>query len=70
MKAHELEELQEEAHAAYHQGDYSATIELLGRAIEVRFMPGVKVSSVSFSECLMDEQVNIAVCLVDFPLGS
>lgn len=35
MKAHELEELQEEAHAAYHQGDYSATIGVLERVIEV-----------------------------------
>lgn len=35
MKANELEELQEEAHAAYHQGDYSGTINVLERAIEV-----------------------------------
>lgn len=48
MKAHELEELQEEAHAAYHQGDYSATIELLGRAIEVLFMSAVKDSQPVF----------------------
>lgn len=45
MKAHELEELQEVAHAAYHQGDYSTTIEMLGRAIEVCFMSWVKGSS-------------------------
>lgn len=62
MKAHELEELQEEAHAAYHQGDYSATIELLGRAIEVRFMPAVLHSSVGVSQSLMDETVTVAVC--------
>lgn len=47
MKAHELEQLQEVAHAAYHQGDYSTTIEMMGRAIEVRFMSGVKDSSLS-----------------------
>lgn len=35
MKANELEELQEEAQAAYHQGDYSTTITLLERVIEV-----------------------------------
>lgn len=35
MKAHELEELQEEAHAAHHQGDYSTTINVLERVIEV-----------------------------------
>ncbi|KAF7231600.1 dnaJ homolog subfamily C member 3b [Nothobranchius furzeri] len=35
MKANELEELQEEAHAAYHQGDYSATISVLERVIEI-----------------------------------
>lgn len=36
MKANDLEELQEDAHAAYHQGDYSTTINVLERAIEVR----------------------------------
>ena len=35
MRANELEELQEDAHAAYHQGDYSATISVLERVIEV-----------------------------------
>lgn len=35
MRANELEELQEEAHAAYHQGDYSATISVLERVIEI-----------------------------------
>uniref|UniRef100_A0A3Q4FY86 DnaJ (Hsp40) homolog, subfamily C, member 3b n=1 Tax=Neolamprologus brichardi TaxID=32507 RepID=A0A3Q4FY86_NEOBR len=35
MKANELEELQEEAQAAYHQGDYSTTIALLERVIEI-----------------------------------
>lgn len=35
MKASELEGLQEEAYAAHHQGDYSATIAVLERAIEV-----------------------------------
>ncbi|XP_029310656.1 dnaJ homolog subfamily C member 3b [Cottoperca gobio] len=35
MKANELEELQEEAHAAYHQGDYSSTISVLERVIEI-----------------------------------
>uniref|UniRef100_A0A3Q1EL73 DnaJ homolog subfamily C member 3 n=1 Tax=Acanthochromis polyacanthus TaxID=80966 RepID=A0A3Q1EL73_9TELE len=34
-KANELEELQEDAHAAYHQGDYSATITVLERVIEI-----------------------------------
>ncbi|XP_038126260.1 dnaJ homolog subfamily C member 3b [Cyprinodon tularosa] len=35
MKTNELEELQEEAHAAYHQGDYSGTINALERVIEI-----------------------------------
>lgn len=35
MKTHELVGLQEEAHAAYHQGDYSTTINVLERVIEV-----------------------------------
>lgn len=35
MKTRELEELQEEAHAAYHQGDYSTTVNYLERAIEI-----------------------------------
>lgn len=35
MRANELEELQEEAHATYHQGDYSTTITVLERVIEV-----------------------------------
>ncbi|KAF3837127.1 hypothetical protein F7725_004591 [Dissostichus mawsoni] len=35
MKANELEELQEEAHATYHQGDYSASITVLERVIEI-----------------------------------
>lgn len=44
MRANELEELQEEAHAAYHQGDYSATISVLERVIEVCITDGVKCS--------------------------
>lgn len=35
MKVNELEELQEEAHATYHQGDYSATASALERVVEV-----------------------------------
>lgn len=35
MKASELEGLQEEAYAAHHQGEYSAAIAVLERAIEV-----------------------------------
>uniref|UniRef100_A0A8C4I9Y7 DnaJ homolog subfamily C member 3 n=1 Tax=Dicentrarchus labrax TaxID=13489 RepID=A0A8C4I9Y7_DICLA len=35
MRANELEELQEEANAAYHQGDYSTTISVLERVIEI-----------------------------------
>lgn len=35
MKTNELVELQEEAHAAYHQGDYSTTVNVLERVIEV-----------------------------------
>lgn len=35
MKTHELVGLQEEAHAAYYQGDYSTTINVLERVIEV-----------------------------------
>lgn len=34
MKTHELVGLQEEAHAAYHQGDYSAAVGVLERVIE------------------------------------
>lgn len=41
MKANELEELQEEAHATYHQGDYSATVTVLERVIEVCVSPVV-----------------------------
>lgn len=36
MKVNELEELQEEAHGAYHQGDYSAAVTVLERVIEAR----------------------------------
>ncbi|XP_037539667.1 dnaJ homolog subfamily C member 3b [Nematolebias whitei] len=35
MKVNELEELQEEAHATYHQGDYSATASMLERVVEI-----------------------------------
>ncbi|KAL6118523.1 uncharacterized protein ACO6RY_03311 [Pungitius sinensis] len=35
MSANELEELQEDANAAYHQGDYGATIGVLERVIEI-----------------------------------
>uniref|UniRef100_A0A8C7YMG8 DnaJ homolog subfamily C member 3 n=1 Tax=Oryzias sinensis TaxID=183150 RepID=A0A8C7YMG8_9TELE len=35
MKASELEGLQEEAYAAHHQGDYSAAVAVLERAIEI-----------------------------------
>ncbi|XP_013871649.1 dnaJ homolog subfamily C member 3b [Austrofundulus limnaeus] len=35
VKSNELEELQEEAHAAYHQGDYSTTVTVLERVIEI-----------------------------------
>lgn len=42
MRANELEVLQEEAHAAYHQGDYSATISVLERVIEVCVSSGVE----------------------------
>lgn len=35
MRANELEELQEEAHAAHHRGDYSTTITVLDRIVEV-----------------------------------
>lgn len=35
MKTHELVGLQEEAHAAYHQGDYGTAISVLERVIEV-----------------------------------
>ena len=37
MRTNELEELQEEAHAAHHQGDYSTTISVLARVIEVQY---------------------------------
>ncbi|KAL0970277.1 hypothetical protein UPYG_G00239780 [Umbra pygmaea] len=35
IKANELEELQEEAHAANHRGDYSTTITVLDRVVEL-----------------------------------
>ncbi|KAM9718191.1 dnaJ homolog subfamily C member 3b [Menidia menidia] len=35
MRANELEELQEDAQAAYHQGDYGSTVSVLERAIEI-----------------------------------
>lgn len=35
MRTNELEELQEEAYAAHHRGDYSATITVLDRVIEL-----------------------------------
>ncbi|MEQ2262060.1 hypothetical protein XENORESO_002786 [Xenotaenia resolanae] len=35
MRASELEDLQEEAQAAYHQGDYSGTINVLEKVIEI-----------------------------------
>ncbi|XP_076016207.1 dnaJ homolog subfamily C member 3b [Genypterus blacodes] len=35
MRTNELEEMQEEASAAYHQGDYSTTIVVLERVIEI-----------------------------------
>jgi len=47
MKANELEELQEDAHAAYHQGDYSTTINVLERAIEARVIFEVIVGNQS-----------------------
>lgn len=42
MKTHELVGLQEEAHAAYHQGDYSTTINVLERLIEVTVNAGME----------------------------
>ncbi|XP_046905230.1 dnaJ homolog subfamily C member 3b [Hypomesus transpacificus] len=35
LKANELEDLREEAHAAHHRGDYSTTISVLDRVIEL-----------------------------------
>ncbi|XP_068611868.1 dnaJ homolog subfamily C member 3b [Brachionichthys hirsutus] len=35
MRTNELEELQEEAHNAYHHGDYSAAVNVLERVIEI-----------------------------------
>ncbi|XP_067117703.1 dnaJ homolog subfamily C member 3b isoform X1 [Osmerus mordax] len=35
LRANELEELREEAHAAHHRGDYSTTISVLDRVIEL-----------------------------------
>uniref|UniRef100_A0A0S7F1I3 DNJC3 n=1 Tax=Poeciliopsis prolifica TaxID=188132 RepID=A0A0S7F1I3_9TELE len=37
MKVSDLEDFQEEAQSAYHQGDYSGTISALDRVIEVRW---------------------------------
>uniref|UniRef100_A0A8C9ZND1 DnaJ homolog subfamily C member 3 n=1 Tax=Sander lucioperca TaxID=283035 RepID=A0A8C9ZND1_SANLU len=51
MRANELEELQEEAHAAYHQGDYSATISLHERIIEVCISPWDPESRELRAEC-------------------
>lgn len=45
VKANELEELQEEAHASYHQGDYSTTITVLERVIEVCVSSAVRPTS-------------------------
>lgn len=36
MRTNELEALEEEANAAYYQGDYGTTIAVLERVIEVR----------------------------------
>uniref|UniRef100_A0A8C2X631 DnaJ homolog subfamily C member 3 n=1 Tax=Cyclopterus lumpus TaxID=8103 RepID=A0A8C2X631_CYCLU len=51
MRANELEELQEEAHAAYHQGDYSTTINVLERVIEVCISPWDPESRELRAEC-------------------
>lgn len=40
-RADELEELQEEAHAAHHRGDYVRTVQVLDRVIEVWDMHAV-----------------------------
>lgn len=45
MRTHELEELQEEAHAAYHQGEYSTTINVLERVIEVTIITGMELNA-------------------------
>lgn len=50
MRTNELEELQEEAHAAYHQGDYSATITVLERVIEVCVGSGMEYGVVLAAE--------------------
>lgn len=42
MKTHELVGLHEEAHAAYHQGDYSTAISVLERVIEVTVHAGME----------------------------
>lgn len=50
MRTNELEELQEEAHAAYHQGDYSATVTMLERVIEVCVGSGMEYGVVLAAE--------------------
>lgn len=36
-RVEELEQLQEEAHMAHHRGDYTTTVQVLERVIEVSF---------------------------------
>ena len=61
MRTNELEELQEEAHGAHHRGDYSASISMLERVIEVcnhapppkkNFLGSIAPPSPSMSTCL------------------
>lgn len=53
VKAIELEELQEEAHASYHQGDYSTTITVLERVIEVCVSVVPEAEVYSYISCLI-----------------
>lgn len=52
MSANELEELQEDANAAYHQGDYGTTVGVLERVLEVRVPSGQRPLTY-FTCCLL-----------------
>lgn len=67
MKANELEVLQEEAHAAYHQGDYSGTITVLERVIEVCVSSAMELWQLRLA---FQALVLSSTSFPDLPLGS
>lgn len=80
MRAHELEVLQEEAHAAYHQGEYSTTINVLEKVIEVTVSTGTELNAakggvlyplaISYKKIKCEKEGLCALFFQDFPLGS